>query len=76
MTKIHSVTITAMSILIVFCDRGWQFRAISSDGSMHGQANHYYTTEAAEMLVGCGLGLDGRGDQASPKTQRRLKEKP
>jgi hypothetical protein len=47
-TKIHLLTITPMGILIVYRDRLWQFRVISSDGPVFGQTKQYYTAEAAE----------------------------
>jgi hypothetical protein len=35
-----------MGILIVFRDRLWQFRVLSN-GSIYGEAKHYYTADAA-----------------------------
>jgi hypothetical protein len=46
-TKIHLLTITPMGILVVYCDRLWQFRVLSN-GSIYGKAKHYYTAQAAE----------------------------
>ena len=46
--KIHLLTITPMGILVVFRDSLWQFRVLSSDGSLYGRTSHYYTAEAAE----------------------------
>jgi hypothetical protein len=47
-TQIHLLTITPMGILVVYRDRLWQFRVVSSDGSIYGHTSHYYTHEAAE----------------------------
>ena len=47
-TKIHLLTITPMGILIVYYERLWQFRVLSSDGGIYGHTSHYYTSEAAE----------------------------
>ncbi len=44
--KIHLLTATPMGILIVFRDRLWQFRVLSN-GSIYGEAKHYYTADAA-----------------------------
>lgn len=44
--KIH--LLTPMGILMVYRDSLWQFRVISSDGSIYGHTSHYYTHEAAE----------------------------
>jgi hypothetical protein len=44
--RIHLLTITPLGILIVFCDNLWQFR-ILSNGSIYGEAKHYYTADAA-----------------------------
>jgi hypothetical protein len=46
MTQIHLLTTTPMGILIVFRDRLWQFRVLSN-GSIYGEAKHYYTADAA-----------------------------
>ncbi len=48
MTKIHLLTATPMGILIVYRDRLWQFRVLSSDGAIYGHTSQYYTSEAAE----------------------------
>lgn len=48
MTKIHSLTATPMGILIVYRDRLWEFRVLSN-GSIYGEAKHYYTAQAAEV---------------------------
>ncbi|HEY9635214.1 MAG TPA: hypothetical protein V6D14_17565 [Coleofasciculaceae cyanobacterium] len=47
-TKIHLLTITRMGILIVYHNRLWQFRVLSSDGAIYGHTSRYYTSEAAE----------------------------
>ncbi len=38
-TKIHLLAITPMRILIVYCDRLWQFRVIANYGSVYGLDN-------------------------------------
>ncbi len=48
--KIHLLTIIPPGILIVFCDRLWQFRVFSSDGAIYGHASNYYTHETAEKV--------------------------
>jgi hypothetical protein len=50
-TKIHTLTITPMGILVVFQDNLWQFRVLSSDGATYGHTNHYYTAEAANDAI-------------------------
>jgi hypothetical protein len=47
MTKIHLLTATPMGILIVYHDRLWHFRVLANT-SNYGQANGYYTAQAAE----------------------------
>jgi hypothetical protein len=39
-----------MGILIVYRDSLWQFRVLSSDGAIYGQAKGYYTAQAAEKI--------------------------
>jgi hypothetical protein len=46
MTKIHLLTATPMGILIVYRDRLWHFRVLANN-SIYGQANGYYTAQAA-----------------------------
>jgi hypothetical protein len=47
-TKIHLLTFTPLGLLIVFCDRLWQFRVLSPDGAIYGHSKTYYTHQAAE----------------------------
>jgi hypothetical protein len=48
--KIHTLTSTPLGILLVFYTAGgcWQFRVLSSGGSVFGEQKLYYTVEAAE----------------------------
>ena len=48
--KIHLLTITPLGILVVyFTNSGcWQFRVLTSNGSVFGLQKLYYTAEAAE----------------------------
>jgi len=45
--SIHLLTITPLGILVVFCDRLWQFRVLNN-GSIYGHSKTYYTADAAE----------------------------
>ena len=45
--NIHLLSITPMGILLVYCDRLWEFRVLAN-ASIYGEAKHYYTAEAAE----------------------------
>ncbi len=47
-TKIYLLTITPIGILVVFCDRLWQFRVLSSDGIMYGHTKSYYSADTTE----------------------------
>ncbi len=48
MTRIHLLTATPLGMLVVYRDnRLWQFRILSSDGSLYGESKLYYTAEAA-----------------------------
>jgi hypothetical protein len=48
--KISTLTSTPRGILLVFYTNGgcWQFRVLTSGGSVFGEQKLYYTVEAAE----------------------------